>query len=181
MKRLAQVANLVTNMFHDLRLPSACFRPLTAVAIDIRAMWPGDEEEVRRIEAASFPLADQWTVEDFYQVFDPAAPTNGHVALAAGRIVGFCVTRIANIGTLVLENLTVLPELRRLRVASRLLGNIEDRKMVRPPQRFRTVVRESNLAAQLFFRFAGWRATGMLTRPWKGIAEDGIKFRKWIG
>ena len=90
------------------------------------------------------------------------------------------MTRILDAHTIMLDNLAVLPEFRRLRVASRLLGEMEDRPMVRPPKRFRAVVRESNLIAQLFFKFAGWRACGMLRRPWDGIGEDGIKFRKWV-
>ncbi len=172
--------NLLTRvaaMFHDRGYPRS-------VALDIRAMWPGDEQETLRIEMASFPLCDQWAIDDFYQVFDPQSPANGHVAsireyagAPAGRIVGFCVTRIIDEHTIMLDNLAVLPEFRRLRVASRLLGDLEDRPMVRAPKHFRAVVRESNLVAQMFFRFAGWR---MLRRPWQGVAEDGIKFRKWI-
>ena len=174
--------NLLTRvaaMFHDRGYPRDPGIP-GAPALDIRAMWPGDEQETMRIETASFPLRDQWAIEDFYQVFDPQSPANGHVAIAAGRIVAFCVTRILDEHTIMLDNLAVLPEFRRLRVASRLLGDLEDRPMVRPPKRFRAVVRESNLAAQMFFKFAGWRAVGLLKRPWEGIDEDGIKFRKWV-
>ena len=148
--------------------------------IDLRAMWPGDEEAVMQIEAASFPVADQWTVEDFYGIFDPASPALGHIAQAAGRIVGFCVSRILDEHTLMIDNLAVHPVFRRLKVASRLLADLAGRQMIAWPKRFRAVVRETNLDAQLFFRATGWRAIGMLRRPWDGIEEDGIRFFKRV-
>jgi hypothetical protein len=83
MNLLARVAGI----FHD-RGPAP-----PSLAIDVRAMWPGDVPQVLKIEAASFPLSDRWTAEDFQQAFDPGSPASGHVAVAAAGIVGFCMTR----------------------------------------------------------------------------------------
>jgi ribosomal protein S18 acetylase RimI-like enzyme len=159
--------------------------------IGLRAMWPGDLDEVLGIERASFPRSWRWHKRDFRGVFDPDCPAQGHVALAAGGqeaftiVVGFAVSWPNGRHDLVIESLAVRPCFRRRKVASRLVEYVAERcleaQLLRPPRRFRALVRERNLAAQLFLKSSGWRAAGMIARPWLGCAEDGIKFRKWIG
>ena len=146
----------------------------------LRAMWPADLEQVLLIERACFPRTYAWESDDFCRCFALESRNLGWVVEMAGRLVAYAVLWVLNPHILVLDNLAVLPSFRRMGIASLLLLQIEESRAACRPLRLRALVRERNLPAQLCLRAAGWRAVGLLKRPWEGIDEDGIKFRKWV-
>ena len=152
-------------------------KKLTAPDTQIRSMWPTDLRQVLLIAEKCFG-AEAWGKEDFTICFPTRTNYFGYVAEMAGRLVGFAVSRIINKYTVKIENIGVLPDFRLFGVGRLLVERVE--RSNTQPKRLRTLVRESNLGAQLFFQAIGWRATGMDPRPWSGIEEDGILFFKRV-
>jgi ribosomal-protein-alanine N-acetyltransferase len=142
-------------------------------------MWPADLVQVLVIEKICFG-PDAWEAVDFRRCFVAQSPRLAHVAECAGRIVAYSACRMIDFRTVMVENLGVLPPFRRSGIAGQLLARIEAQLCGYTPERMRAVVRESNLPAQLLFRSAGWRAVGMLRRPWPDCDDDGIKFFKRV-
>jgi ribosomal-protein-alanine N-acetyltransferase len=104
-----------------------------------------------------------WTRKDFLPVFH-AADTDGWVAEADGRIVGFVVFQVHNAGgsrRVVLRHLAVAPYWRRSGVGRAMLERL-DEKLRAAGDRIQATVEESNLAAQLFLRAGGYKAVRVL-------------------
>jgi ribosomal-protein-alanine N-acetyltransferase len=152
----------------------------TDLEIHIRAMWPSDMEQVLLIERASFTAAAAWDAEFFLPCFMPGKLLMGFVAEAAGRLVGYAVQWDGEIDALELESIAVLPEFRRRKIGSRFLEHMLERAREMKIKRLRTLIRERNLAAQMFFRASGWRWTKTEKLPWNGLDEDGYRFYKRV-
>lgn len=72
--------------------------------------------------------------------------------------------------------LAVLPECRRQKIATALIGNILHSMARSNRSRTETYVRDSSLAAQLFFRAVGFRATSIKSGMFEDPDEDGFRF-----
>ena len=153
------------------------FRPTAA---QVRAMCPADVRYVLGVERASFPLGQQWQRRDFMPCFVLGDARFGWIAEAAGQLAAFAVTTNNLRGAVSILNLAVLPEFRRGGVARLLLESIEEQSRQFELARLRSLVRERNLSAQLFFAGCGWRAVGVSRRPYDGCEEDGIRFQRTI-
>jgi ribosomal-protein-alanine N-acetyltransferase len=133
----------------------------TPTSLTIRLMFNRDLARVLEIERRS--PGEHWTRKDFLPVFH-AADTDGWVAEADGRIVGFMIFQVQNAGgsrLVVLRNIAVAPYWRRSGVGRAMLERL-DEKLRGAEDRIQAVVAESNLPAQLFLRAAGYKAVRVL-------------------
>ena len=130
---------------------------------------------MRTIEQACFPL-DAWPLLELIG----ALSLPGLVRLKAtfeGKMVGFAggaIKRSKNEGWI--TTLGVLPEYRRLGIASALLDKCEQAMAM---ERVRLSVRKSNLSAQKLYFERGYSVVELWEKYYEG-GEDGIVFEKII-
>ena len=140
------------------------------VRVHLRSMKRRDLPEVLAIEADSFEFP--WLKEDF---LDYLKQRNyiGMVAEHKDLVVGFMIYEYNKTRFQVLKVATAPDFLRRgvgTQMVSRLLGKLSS------AQRHSWVfldVRETNLAAQLFFRSVGFRAVFISREYYEDTSEDG--------
>ena len=127
--------------------------------------------EVLRIARACFE--SPWTREDWCNELAPTddgrQETWGRVIVRHGMIIGFMAYRV--LGDVVeIHNLAVVPLARRHGAALQAIGWLSEKH---PEAELRVVVRERNLAAQLFFRACGFAATAVMRDYYDDTDEDG--------
>ena len=131
--------------------------------VDVRIRWftKNDIPEMLEIEQACFS-ARSWTEEDFLSCLH-GNNTIGMVATsnADDRVVGFMIYDLQESQRLLLS-LAVAPEEQRLGVGTALIEYLKWRINPRRPE-VQLALRESNLAAQLFFKSAQFRATAVFS------------------
>lgn len=118
------------------------------------------------IEQASFGVS-QWSEEEFRRLL-ARRTIWGQVCTEQERILGYSVFEVptppaGEPGSFELLSIAVHPACRRLGVGRELVGRLRRRLNERRPL-LRTLVRETNLDAQLFFRAVGFLATEVLRR-----------------
>ena len=138
------------------------------VRVHIRWMIRRDMPEVLATEKASFEFP--WLEEDFIRCLRQRNCI-GMVAEHDDRVVGFMIYELHKARIHVL-NLAVAPSYRRRGVGSQMVAKLIAK--LSPQRRSRVVleVRETNLAAQLFFRENGFRAVSVLRRFYADTPED---------
>jgi ribosomal protein S18 acetylase RimI-like enzyme len=143
----------------------AILRELMPPRVQIRRADNGDLAQISVIQATASE-ASQWLPGD-YLAFDCA------VALHAGAVAGFIVSRQVADKEREILNIVVHPDFRRLGVATELLRN----EIVRSPGAHFLEVRESNAAARRLYERLGFQAVG--TRPgyYENPPEAGIVMR----
>jgi ribosomal-protein-alanine N-acetyltransferase len=142
----------------------------------LRGMSPDDMPWIMPLERASFGR-HAWSRDDFQAVFALSNGEIGIIAEAAGRLVGYGVAQRLE-KTVVVMSVNVMPEFRRMGIGRMLVEELCKPGRDKRPKRRTCTVRESNLAAQLFFRALGWRAGFILRRPYEDSEEDGYTFRR---
>lgn len=149
----------------------------------LRWMVERDMSSVLEIERLSF--SDPWTKEEFYRQLRQQACL-GSVAEVEDRVVAFAVWQLAP-KVLRLANIAVHPEFRRRRIAAvivdHLIGKLESPAGGAANRRERMVleVRETNLAAQKFFRAAGFRARAVAYGYYEDTGEDAYVMEYRLG
>lgn len=137
-------------------------------AAHIRWMIRRDMPEVLNIESQSFEFP--WAEDDFIRCLRQRNCI-GMVAEHEDQIVGFMIYEL-NRNQLHALNFAVRVDFRRRGVGSQML----DKLMSKLSQQRRTSisleVRESNLAAQLFFRRSGFRAISVLRDYYEDTTES---------
>ncbi len=149
----------------------------------IRWLVKNDMPQVMAIERASFEVP--WSEADFVRTL---RTTNsiGQVCEVDRRVVGYMIYGFRP-RELQLWNLAVAPLARRqgldtrVGVGTALVQKLIDKLGIAKPgyeRRSRLVVdvRESNLAAQLFFKSCGLRAVKVIRNFYRDIAEDVYRF-----
>jgi polysaccharide biosynthesis protein PslH len=133
--------------------------------IQIRRAENGDLAQISVIQATASE-ASQWLPAD-YLAFDCA------VALHAGAVAGFVVSRQVADKEREILNIVVHPDFRRLGVATELLRS----EITRSPGAHFLEVRESNVAARTLYERLGFQPVG--TRPgyYENPPEAGIVMR----
>jgi len=150
-----------------LRLLSCVGRP-TRPRAHIRWMLRRDMLDVLDIEAESFEFP--WSEEDFIR----CRRHRNCISMVAehhDRIVGFMVYELRKT-RIYLLNLAVAPAYRRRGVGRQMVENLIGRMKRQGRTRLVLEVRETNLAAQLFFRDNGFRAVSVLRRWYDDTDED---------
>lgn len=138
------------------------------VRVHIRWMIRRDMPEVLGIEAESFEFP--WLEEDFIRCLKQRNCI-GMVAEHDDRVVGFMIYELNKTRIHVL-NFAVAAGERRLGVGTQMIAKLIGKLSVQRRSRITLEVRETNLAAQLFFRENGFRAVSVLRSFYDDTPED---------
>ena len=136
--------------------------------IHVRWMIRRDMLEVLSIEKEAFEFP--WSDEDFVRSLRQRNCI-GMVAELADSVVGFMIYELHR-SRLHMLNFAVARSHRRLGIGTQMMRKLAAK--LAPERRTRIVleVRETNLAAQIFFRSLGFRATSVLRDFYQDSAED---------
>jgi len=138
------------------------------VAVHIRWMIRRDMPEVLAIENASFEFP--WHEEDFIRCLRQRNCI-GMVAEHDDRIVGFMIYELHKTRLHIL-NFAVAEGIRRHGVGQQMVSKLISKLSPQRRNRVQLEVRETNLAAQLFFRHNGFRAVSVLREYYDDTPED---------
>ncbi len=138
------------------------------VRTHIRWMIRRDMPEVLAIEAASFEFP--WLEDDFIRCLRQRNCI-GMVAEHDDRVVGFMIYEL-NKNRIQVLNFATAPEMRRRGVGTQMVHKLVGKLSAQRRTRILLEVRETNLAAQLFFRDSGFRAISVLRDYYEDTPED---------
>lgn len=140
--------------------------------VHIRWMLRRDMAEVLEIESKSFEFA--WSEEDFIRCLRQRNCI-GMVAEHNERVAGFMIYELHR-NRLHVLNFAVHPDFRRQRVGQQLVRKLVGKLAPQRRNRILLEVRETNLAAQLFFRDLNFRAISLLRDFYEDTPEDAYLF-----
>ena len=138
------------------------------VKVHIRWMIRRDMPEVLQTEQESFDYS--WTEEDFLRCLRQRNCI-GMVAEHQEKVVGFMIYELHK-NKLHILNFAVTPALRRQGVGAQMVQKLIGKLSSHRRTRITLAVRETNLAAQLFFRSQGFRAVRVLRTYYEDSGED---------
>lgn len=138
------------------------------VRVHIRWMIRRDMPEVLGIEQEGFEFP--WLEEDFIRCLRQRNCI-GMVAEHEDRVVGFMIYELHKNRIHVL-NFAVAVDFRRRGVGSQMVAKLVAKLSSQRRSRIMLEVRETNLAAQLFFRENGFRAVSVLRSYYEDTPED---------
>jgi ribosomal-protein-alanine N-acetyltransferase len=138
------------------------------VRVHIRWMIRRDMPEVLQAETDSFEFA--WTEEDFLRCLRQRNCI-GMVAEQGEKVVGFMIYELHK-SKLHILNFAVGPAFRRLGVGGQMVAKLVSKLSSHRRTKITLEVRETNLAAQLFFRAQGFRAMRVLRSYYEDSGED---------
>jgi [ribosomal protein S18]-alanine N-acetyltransferase len=138
------------------------------VRVHIRWMIRRDMPEVLYTEQNSFEFP--WSEDDFIRCLRQRNCI-GMVAECEERVVGFMIYELHKSRLHVL-NFAVSPKWRRHGVGQQMLEKLVNKLSHQRRNRILLEVRETNLAAQLFFKTAGFRAISVLRDFYEDTTED---------
>ena len=138
------------------------------IGVHIRWMIRRDMPEVLQIEKDSFEFP--WSEEDFLRCLRQRNCI-GMVAEQNERVIGFMIYELHKDQLHVL-NFAVAPQLRRREVGTQMVEKLIAKLADRRRRRIVLEVRETNLAAQMFFKNLGFRAISLLRDFYEDTVED---------
>lgn len=138
------------------------------VCVHIRWMIRRDMPEVLEIENQSFEFP--WTEEDFIRCLRQRNCI-GMVAEYDEQVVGFMIYELHKTRLHIL-NFSVESQFRRHGVGQQMVNKLISKLSHGRRNRILLEVRETNLAAQLFFRDMGFRAVSVLRDFYEDTVED---------
>lgn len=138
------------------------------IEVHVRWLIRRDMPEVLDIEAASFEYP--WSHDDFISCLQQRNCI-GMVAELDGEVVGYIIYEMERSEFHVL-NVAVRPDCRRRGVGQQLIEKVIGKLRPRQRTRINLEVRETNLAAQLFFRRFRFQAVTVLKDFYDDTAED---------
>ncbi len=141
--------------------------------VHIRWMIRRDMAEVLEIENQGFEFP--WSEEDFIRCLRQRNCI-GMVAEHDERVLGFMIYELHRT-RLHLLNFAVAREYRRRRAGSQMLNKLLGKLSAQRRTRILLEVRETNLAAQLFFRSIGFRAVSVLKDFYDDTTEDAYQMQ----
>lgn len=136
--------------------------------VHIRWMIRRDMPEVLQAEQESFEYS--WTEEDFLRCLRQRNCI-GIVAEQGEKVVGFMIYELHK-SKLHILNFAVSPGQRRSGVGAQMVAKLISKLSSHRRTRITLEVRETNLAAQLFFRQQGFRAVRVLRAYYEDSGED---------
>lgn len=138
------------------------------VRVHIRWMIRRDMPEVLAIEAGGFEFS--WCEDDFIRCLRQRNCI-GMVAEHEDQVAGFMIYELHKSRIHVL-NFAVANDFRRRGVGSQMIAKLIAKLSSQRRSRLALEVRETNLAAQLFFRENGFRAVSVLRSYYADTPED---------
>ena len=145
------------------------------VVPNIRPYAAGDLDALVAIERGSFPNA--WSREVLAEWIE-RPDSDCRVLEQEGQVVGFVLVVYEPDG-LHMINLAVDPRFRRRGLALSALEHVDGLARERGAERVVLEARETNLAAQLLYRKAGYRAVSLVSNYYHG--EDAYRMVKRFG
>ena len=136
--------------------------------VHIRWMIRRDMPEVLQIEQDSFDYS--WTEEDFLRCLRQRNCI-GMVAEHGEKVVGFMIYELHK-SKLHILNFAVCPSYRRTGIGGQMIAKLIGKLSSHRRTRITLEVRETNLAAQLFFRVQGFRALRVMRNYYEDSGED---------
>jgi ribosomal-protein-alanine N-acetyltransferase len=136
--------------------------------VHIRWMIRRDMPEVLQTEQESFDYS--WTEEDFLRCLRQRNCI-GMVAEHQEKVVGFMIYELHK-NKLHILNFAVAPALRRVGIGAQMVQKLIGKLSSHRRTRITLAVRETNLAAQLFFRSQEFKATRVLRGYYEDSGED---------
>lgn len=140
--------------------------------VHVRWLIRRDMPEVLSIESESFEFS--WTEEDFIRCLQKSNRI-GMVAEYDNQVVGFMIYELQKTSIHVL-NFAVAKAFRRQGVGSQMVAKLIGKLSSQRRSRLSLEVRETNLAAQLFFRSCGLRAIEIVRDHYDDTPEDAYRF-----
>ena len=134
----------------------------------IRWMIRRDMADVLAIESDSFEFP--WCENDFLRCLRQRNCI-GMVAERDNRVVGFMIYELHK-SRLHILNFAVNSRCRRTGIGSQMISKLVGKLSTERRNRILLEVRETNLAAQLFFRSRGFRAVSVLRQFYEDTPED---------
>ena len=138
------------------------------INVHIRWMIRRDMNEVLDIEQASFEFP--WLEDDFLRCLRQRNCI-GMVAEFDERVVGFMVYELHKDQLHVL-NFAVRPDIRRRGIGHQMVNKLIGKLSRKGRNRIVLEIRETNLAAQMFFKRLGFRAVSVLRDYYDDTVED---------
>ncbi|MCH2182848.1 MAG: ribosomal protein S18-alanine N-acetyltransferase [Mariniblastus sp.] len=138
------------------------------ISVHIRWMIRRDMPEVLDIEKSSFEFP--WSEEDFIRCLRQRNCI-GMVAEYDERVVGFMIYELHK-NQLHVLNFSVRPDARRRGVGQQMINKLVGKLSQQRRNRIVLEIRETNLAAQLFFRNSEFRAVSLLRDYYDDTTED---------
>src|SRR5256885_1889996 len=138
------------------------------VRVHIRWMIRRDMPEVLQTEVESFEYA--WTEEDFLRCLRQRNCI-GMVAEQGEKVVGFMIYELHK-SKLHILNFAVQPAHRRSGVGAQMVAKLISKLSSHRRTKITLEVRETNLAAQLFFRTQGFKAMRVMRSYYEDSGED---------
>ena len=142
--------------------------PTQQVRVHIRWMIRRDMSEVLDIERESFEFP--WSEEDFIRCLRQRNCI-GMVAEHDDRVVGYMIYELHK-ARLHILNFSVARSMQRLNIGAQMVEKLISKLSSQRRSRITLEVRETNLAAQLFFRENGFRAVSVLRDYYEDSPED---------
>lgn len=136
--------------------------------IHIRWMIRRDLADVMRTELASFEYS--WNEEDFLRCLRQRNCI-GMVAEHGDRVVGFMIYELHK-NKLNVLNFAVAPQARRSGIGAQMCEKLIAKLTSHRRSKITLAVRETNLAAQLFFRRFDFRASKVMKSYYEDSGED---------
>ena len=138
------------------------------INVHIRWMIRRDMPEVLGIEGGSFEFP--WSEDDFIRCLRQRNCI-GMVAEYDERVVGFMIYELHK-NQLHVLNFAVRPDVRRRGVGRQMVSKLVGKLSQQRRNRILLETRETNLAAQVFFRNLGFMATSVLRDYYDDTTED---------
>lgn len=136
----------------------------------LRLLVSSDMPEVMAIERESFEFA--WSEEDFAEAMgERHHPAVGMVAERNGRVLGFMLYELWK-DALHLLSFAVSRHARRTGVGTAMIQRLKEKLVHQRRTCLVLEIRESNLAAQLFFRSHGLKAVDVIRGHYDDTEED---------
>ena len=148
---------------------------LQDLQVHIRWMIRRDMPEVLAIETESFEFP--WCEDDFIRCLQQRNCI-GMVAEHEDRVVGFMIYELHKTELHVL-NFAVGSSMRRRRIGAQMIAKLASKLSNQRRTRIVLEVRETNLAAQVFFRNHGFRAVSVLRGFYDDTPEDAYMMEYW--
>lgn len=136
--------------------------------IHIRWMIRRDMPEVLDIESASFEFS--WSEDDFIRCLRQRNCI-GMVAEYDERVVGFMIYELHK-DQLHLLNFAVRPDVRRRGIGEQMIQKLVGKLSQQRRNRIELEIRETNYAAQMFFKNLDFRAISVLKDYYEDTVED---------
>ena len=138
------------------------------INVHIRWMIRRDMAEVLEIEKSSFEFP--WSEDDFIRCLRQRNCI-GMVAEYDERVVGFMIYELHK-NQLHVLNFAVRPDVRRSGIGEQMVSKLIGKLSMQRRNRIVLEIRETNLAAQLFFRSLDFRAVSLLRDYYDDTVED---------